>query len=176
MHGEPSVFLASLKQALERSGGRPGECRGQVFGKGAILRLCDAECRVWSPALHLAIEPLDGEVGNDGSVRPGQPWRLRGTFSPSSPVWTAFVAIYLALACVGIGAACWGGAQRIMNDPPWAFVGVPVALLLAGFTYGAAFIGQGLGAEDMYTLRTFVEHLADHVDGSADRGAVANRS
>ncbi|MBL8739316.1 MAG: hypothetical protein JNL12_23010 [Planctomycetes bacterium] len=166
MHGEPSAFLASLQQALARSGGRPGECRGQVFGKGAILRLCDAECRVWSPALHLAVEPLDGEAGSDGRVSAGQPWRLRGTFSPSSPVWTAFVAIYLALACVGIGAGCWGGAQLIMKEPPWAFVGVPIALLLSGFTYGAAFIGQGLGAEDMYTMRTFVEHLADEANGT----------
>lgn len=171
MNGEPSVFLASLRQALDQSGGRPGECRGQVFGKGAILRLCDAECRVWSPALHLAVEPLaGGRDDGDAAVRAGQPWRLRGTFSPSSPVWTAFVAIYLGLACAGIGAACWGGAQMIMKDPPWAFVGVPIALLLAGFTYGAAFIGQGLGAEDMYTMRTFVEHLADQADTAEARG------
>lgn len=176
MHVEPSVFLAILQQALAQSGGRPGECRGQVFGKGAILRLCDAECRVWSPALHLAVEPLDGDGSGDGSVGAGRPWRLRGTFSPSSPVWTAFVAIYLALACVGIGAACWGGAQMILKDPPWAFVGVPIALLLAGFTYGAAFIGQGLGAEDMYTMRTFVEQLADATEESGDRAAIADRA
>lgn len=176
MHGEPSAFLARLQQALSRSGGGPGECRGQVFGKGAILRLCDAECRVWSPALHLAVEPLDGAASSDGSVRAGGPWRLRGTFSPSSPVWTAFVAIYLGLTCAGIGAACWGGAQMILKEPPWAFVGVPIALLLAGFTYGAAFIGQGLGAEDMYTMRTFVERVADDLEGVRDPGAVAGSS
>lgn len=161
MNGEPSVFLASLRQALDQSGGRPGECRGQVFGKGAILRLCDAECRVWSPALHLAVEPLaGGRDDGDAVVRVGQPWRLRGTFSPSSPVWTAFLAIYLLLTIVGIAGGCYGGAQLILGTTPWAFVGVPVALALAGFTYGAAFIGQGLGAEDMYELRTFVDHVA----------------
>ena len=50
---------------------------------------------------------------------------------------------------------------------------MPIVLLLAGFTYGAAFIGQGLGAEDMYALRTFVEHVADEVDADARAGAVA---
>lgn len=148
---EPRQFLDALHAALAAATGQPGEVRGRVFARGAILRLCDAECRVWSPALHVAVEPGEGGAG----------WTLRGTFSPSSPVWTAFLAIYLTLACVGIGTACWGGAQLIMNQPPWAFVGVPIALLLAGFTYGAAFLGQGLGGEDMYALRTFVERLAD---------------
>jgi hypothetical protein len=93
--------------------------------------------------------------------------RLHARFSPSSPVWTAFVAIYLALACIGTGAACYGGAQLIMKETPWAFVGVPIVLALAAFTYGAAFIGQGLGSEDMYTLRRFVEGVADTA-GAAD--------
>ena len=178
MVGAPSVFLGALQQALERSSGQPGECRGKVFANGAILRLCDAECRVWSPALHLAVEALGsgdgGSVGNGGGNSDG--WQLRGTFSPSSPVWTAFIAIYLGLACVGIGTACWGGAQLIMNETPWAFVGVPITLALAAFTYGAAFIGQGLGAEDMYALRSFVDHVVDHVvdKAGAHGGDAAN--
>lgn len=159
----PQQFLDTLQANLAGATGRPGEVRGQVFARGAILRLCDAERRVWSPALHLAIEPVEGGAGS----------RLRGTFSPSSPVWTAFVAIYLVLACVGLGAACWGGAQLLMDEPAWAFFGVPLALVLAGFTYGAAFLGQGLGSEDMYTLRVFVERLADAAPPAAPPGRIA---
>lgn len=157
----PQEFLDALRHRLAAATGRPGEVKGQVFARGAILRLCDAERRVWSPALHLAIEPVPGHAL----------FVVRGTFSPSSPVWTAFLAIYLVLACGGIGAACWGGAQLTMHEAPWAFLGVPIALALAGFTYGAAFIGQGLGGEDMFMLRNFVERLADATQGTAATAA-----
>jgi hypothetical protein len=150
---EPAVFLAALARSLAAPA---AACRGQIFAQGAILRVVGSERRVWSPALTIDVEPM--VVGGH---------RLHARFSPSSPVWTAFVAIYLALACIGTGAACYGGAQLIMKETPWAFVGVPIALALAAFTYGAAFIGQGLGSEDMYTLRRFVEGVADTA-GAAD--------
>ena len=41
------------------------------------------------------------------------------------------------------------------------------AVALIAFIYGAAFIGQGLGAEDMYELRSFVDRIADGVKVSA---------
>lgn len=147
---EPTAFFDELARGLAQG---DGSCRGQIFAGGAILRLRDSEERVWSPALHLFVEPADGGCG----------WQLHGRFSPSSPVWTAFLAIYIGLATVGLGTACWGGAQMVMGKPPWAFAGVPIVLALAGFTYGAAFIGQGLGAEDMYRLRSFVDVVADGV-------------
>lgn len=82
MSGEPAAFLAALQRGLDAATGKPGECRGKVFKNGAILRLCDAECRLWSPALHLAVEDSPDGVPANG-------WQLRATFSPSSPVWTA---------------------------------------------------------------------------------------
>ena len=146
---EPARFLAALARELSAPG---APCRGQIFAHGAILRVVGSERRLWSPALTIDVEARD--AGH----------HLHARFSPSSPVWTAFVAIYLALACLGIGAACYGGAQMIMGATPWAFVGVPIALAAAAFTYGAAFLGQGLGGEDMYVLRSFVEQV---VDGAA---------
>jgi len=143
----PAVFYDALAVALQDAS---GSCRGQTFRGGAILRVRGGEERVWSPALHVYVE------GDDGG-----PWHIRGRFSPSSPVWTAFVAIYLVLACVGIAGLCYGLAQMTLQASPWALVAVPVAVALAGFTYGAAFIGQGLGAEDMYALRSFVDRVAD---------------
>ena len=80
----PAAFYAALEGALADSA---NSCRGQTFASGAILRLRDDEQRVWSPALHLRV--VDAA---DGS------WELRGRFTPSSPVWTAFLAIYLVLA------------------------------------------------------------------------------
>lgn len=145
----PERFWLALAKALART---DGPCRGQTFAGGAILRLRDADRRVWSPALHLHVDAPDGGVV-----------QLHGVFTPSSPVWTAFLAAYLGLATVGIGTACWGGAQLVMQHPPWAFAGVPIVLVLAGLVYGASFLGQGLAAEDMHALRSFVERVADEV-------------
>lgn len=49
----------------------------------------------------------------------------------------------------------------MVGESPWALAGVPAALALVGFTYGAAFIGQGLGAEEMYRLRSFVDDCVE---------------
>ena len=144
--GDAERFYQVLGEAVREPG---APCRGMAFGgdetSGAILRRHERDQHFWSPALHLHVRTDE------------QPRVLVGRFSPSSPVWTGFVAIYLTLTCVGICAGSYGGAQMIMNDEPWAFVGVPIAIALAAFTYGAAFIGQGLGSEDMYELRRFVD-------------------
>lgn len=140
-------FQGDLVRALQAPGGR---VRGQLFGHGAILRIRHDERRVWSPALHLHVE-ADPTTGREA---------VHGRFSPSSPVWTAFVAIYLALTCVFLASVSYGWAQLTLETTPWALWGAPVALALAAFTYGAAFVGQGLGAEDMYEMRAFVEHVA----------------
>jgi hypothetical protein len=47
---------------------------------------------------------------------------------------------------------------------------VPTAVALFGFVYGATLIGQGLGAEQMYTMRTLIDRacvnaLDARVDG-----------
>lgn len=147
---DPARFFEALGRALAVA---DGPCRGQVFASGAILRIRSDQRRLWSPALH-----VDAETDASGIPI------LHGRFSPSSPVWTAFVAIYLALGCAAMGALCYGFVQVTLGTTPWAFWGIGAALALAGFTYGAAFIGQGLGADDMYELRSFVERVADACD------------
>lgn len=156
---EPQVFLTQLAEAIANVEGR---CRGHMLSDGAILKIRREERRVWSPALHLH---LDHETGSE----------VVGRFSPSSPVWTAFIAIYIGLACVVLGAGSYGYAQMLVEETPWAFLGVPIAFLFGGLTYGAAFIGQGLGAEDMHELRSFVERVAAASPGrDSESGLGAN--
>jgi len=154
----PEGFYEALNAALQSD--NPA-CTGSSFGTakdgGAILRRPPKDQHFWSPALHLHIATDD-----DGTHT------LHGKFSPSSPVWTAFIAIYLSLACIAIGCGSYGGAQMILDEEPWAFIGVPIAIALAAFTYGAAFIGQGLGSDDMYELRHFIDDVIANADKAAD--------
>lgn len=145
--GSPEAFWDRLGESLR---GEDGGVRGQTFDGGAILRLRHSDRHVWSPALYVHVEQDDA-----GRVL------VRGRFSPSSPVWTAFVAIYLVLLCLAMAAGSYGGAQLILDEYPWAFWGVPLAVVLAAFTYGAAFIGQGLSSDDMYRLRAFVDAVVE---------------
>ncbi len=142
----------ALRQVLsEQLAEEAAPCTGRVFDDYAILRVRTDTPAFWAPVLHLQCTQEQDE-----SV-------LHGRFSPSSPVWTMFVAVYILLAIIAVAGASYGGAQWTMGDPPHAFWAVPAAVLAAAFTYGAAFIGQGLGAEEMYVLRSFVDRVVARV-------------
>lgn len=147
---DAGVFFAMLAAALAEA---DDSCRGDTFGDYAILRLPAERSHFWSPALHLQVR--------EASPVECRPALLHGCFSPSSSVWTLFLAAYGVLAIVATGGLMYGAAQWLLDRPAWALLAVPVAAILAAFTYGAAFIGQGLGAEDMYALRSFVDRVLE---------------
>jgi len=99
---EPAAFFTALAEHLGRDG---TNVRGHTLDEGAILRLRQTDREVWSPALFLH---RDGD--SSGS------WQVHGRFSPSSPVWTAFVAIYLPRA--GSGARAWSGSDEVGGARP----------------------------------------------------------
>ncbi len=147
--GAGEIFFQLLREALDR-----GECpcRGKVFKDHAILEIREEDQHFWSPHLGLAVLPP--KEGDGLSI-------LKGRFSPNPGVWTLFVAIYALLGIAAMGGLVYGLAQWGMDEGPWAFVAIPAAVGLAAFTYGAAFIGQGLGAEQMFFLRSFTERVLE---------------
>lgn len=118
---------------------------GQVLPRHAVLHLPPARRTLLSPFLHLELADRDGHI------------IIRGRFSPHPNVWTGFIAVYAFLAMVGTVCTWYGLAQWTMGDPPWALVGAPAAVAVIAFVYGAAVIGQGLTADEMYDLRALVE-------------------
>jgi len=127
--------------------------RGQVFRKHAVVQMCDTERTFWSPYLSLEVEDEP-----DGSA-------IRGRFSPHPNVWTMFMAVYILLAIVALGGLSYGMVQYTLGHQPWSFLTVPAAVALFGFVYGATLIGQGVGAEQMHTMRSLVDRVcADALD------------
>ncbi len=151
------TWLETLRVALQDNG---ESLRGQVFRKHAVVQMRDGERTFWSPYLNLEVEDEP-----DGSA-------IRGRFSPHPNVWTLFMAIYVMLAIIALGGLTYGIVQYTLGQPPWSLLVAPASVALFGFVYGATLIGQGLGAEQMHTMRSLVdrvcaEALDRRVDGHA---------
>jgi hypothetical protein len=114
----------------------------------------------WSPYLNLEVEDEP-----DGLA-------IRGRFSPHPHVWTLFMAVYILLAILALGGLSYGIVQHTLGQAPWSLLIVPAAVALSGFVYGATLIGQGLGAEQMYLMRSLVDRAGAAVlDSRIDAGA-----
>jgi hypothetical protein len=149
-------ILERLRRRLER--GDHG-IRGQVVQGHALLKLPAERRSLLSPVLNLEVV----ETGAGARI-------LRGRFSPRPNVWTGFMAIYGVLVLVALAGLMYGLAKLTVDEAPWPMLAVPICAALYAFVYGAAFIGQGLTADEMYELRAFVDEVAgDQVAGSAVR-------
>lgn len=147
-------WLDALRSALRDDA---ESLRGQVFRKHAVVEMRDARRTFWSPYLNLEVEDEP-----DGSA-------IRGRFSPHPNVWTMFMAIYILLAIVALGGLSYGIVQYTLGQPPWSLLIAPAAVALFGFVYGATLIGQGLGAEQMYIMRSLIDRACvDALDTRAD--------
>ncbi len=143
---------------IERRIRQPGTpVAGWVQAGQAELSLPDDQ-RFFSPSLHLYVGERDG--------RP----LLHGRFAPLPQVWIVFVGVYFILAMIALGGVIWALSQMMLGRSPWAFLAVPIAAALAAFVSGAAFIGQGLSAQQMYRLRTFVDRAIEDAAGPALSG------
>lgn len=151
-------WLDALRSLLESD---TGSLRGQVFRKHAVVEMRDRERTFWSPYLNLEVEDEP-----DGSA-------IRGRFSPHPHVWTMFMAVYILLAIVALGGLTYGIVQYTLGQSPWSLWIVPSAVALFAFVYGATLIGQGLGAEQMYTMRTLIDRACVN---ALDTGAPVNET
>ncbi len=130
--------------------------RGMVLPYGRVeITVAPSEQRAWSPQLVADVE--DSESGCTVHAR----------FGPHPHVWTLYVILYGVSSMIALACLVYGGAQLTLGVSPWALWLTPVAALLAGLVYGAAYVGQGLGAEQMYRLRAFLEHQLEPSVGEA---------
>jgi hypothetical protein len=153
---ERERWLAALQRLLENDS---GSLRGQVFRKHAVVQVRDGERTFWSPYLNLEVEDEP-----DGSA-------IRGRFSPHPNVWTMFMAVYILLAIAALAGFSYGIVQYTLGQPIWGFWIVPASVAMFGFVYGATLIGQGLGAEQMYKMRSLIDRACvDSLDAPVGVG------
>lgn len=139
-------------EALLTSGA--SDLSGQVvMPRHAVLQLPPDRRTMLSPFLNLELQE-----DQEGAL-------LKGRFSPHPNVWTGFVAIYFTLSMVAVLALMYGLSQWWLGQPAWILLAVPASFGLIAFVYGAAVIGQGLTADEMYDLRALVDRAVRESDG-----------
>lgn len=150
MPGGHDATWAAMRRALTEPG---CPCTGIVLPRHLALDVREEDRHFWSPQLSLEVR----EDERQGPV-------LVGKFGPHPHVWGMFMAIYGVLIALATGGAVYGLSQWTLGQAPWALLAIPVAGLLGLFVWGATFIGQGLSAEQMYVLRSFVDRAIEDAD------------
>lgn len=131
--------------------------RGIAFDHRIEIAMDGDEHHFWSPQLVVEVKPAEGGT------------ELSAQFGPDPYVWAMYLLGYGALLIVTFFASMYGIAQLMLDRTPTGFVAAPIAAVLAGLVYGASFVGQGLGSEQMYFLRATLTKLAE-AEGDADEG------
>ncbi|MFO0546779.1 MAG: hypothetical protein U0271_00260 [Polyangiaceae bacterium] len=142
----PTDICGRVNKLIKAS---PG-LRGIAFEHRIELAISGDEHHFWSPQLVVEVHPIEGGT------------RLDARFGPDPYVWALYWMSYLALFVVACISGIFGLVQVSIGQSPWALYITPGAVVLGGLVYGASFVGQGLGSEQMYSLRAT---LTDIVEG-----------
>jgi hypothetical protein len=143
---DPAEVVARVKSALKAGG---GAIVGQAFPGRVEITVPRRDTHLWSPQLIVDVKPADS-----GS-------RLEGRFAPHPHVWTMYVGACAIASMATFGALVLAFAQWMMNERMWGLWVAPGTAALAGLTFGAAFVGQGLSTQQMFLLRDFLKEAVD---------------
>lgn len=123
--------------------------RGIAFEHRLEIAIDGPEHHFWSPQLVV-------RVAADGAGS-----RLSARFGPDPYVWALYVLVYASLTVIAAFASMFGAVQWSLGMTPTALWVAPGAGALAALAYGASFVGQGLGSEQMYFLRASLTAAVD---------------
>ena len=124
---------------------------GKVYRRTITLTLRQDDVRFWTP--HLDVQLADAEGGGT---------RLSAMFAPAPHVWTTFVGFQALFAMLALSSLIYMfSAYTLDRDLQVPFVVFILAMIGGGLAYGTAYIGQGFGAEQMYELRSFLDHALE---------------
>jgi len=141
---DPDEVVARVRGHLAVPG---AHVTGRVFERTVWLTLVEERRHFWTPHLDLHVDAAAG-----GGAR------VAGTFAPHPQLWGAFLVAQLLFALLSLGLAIYCvSLWQLGHDLGWAPVALIGALIGGGLAYGTAYIGQGLGSEQMYELRSFLD-------------------
>jgi hypothetical protein len=140
-----------------------GNVDGRFSERHGVLKVPSDESRFWSTELGLTVE----DAGATASADP--PTRVFGVFSPHPEIWTAFVFAIGTLSAVGVFGTMYAIVQLSMGHAPWCLLASLIAALAGGLVYTTTLVGQGLAADEMYRIRSFLDDCLEEAEARAQR-------
>lgn len=134
------------------------DMRGIAFPTRIEMAVQGADHHFWSPQLVADVTELEG-----GS-------HIEARFGPDPYVWAMYVLSYVAIALLALLALAFAASQTIVGTEPTALLALPVLAALAGLVFGASFVGQGLGSDQMYRLRAKLVELTEPDEDPGPQG------
>lgn len=139
----PEEITARVRKQLQAD----PRVTGAVARQTLLLTVREEDTHFWSP--HLDVQLESDEAGGT---------HLSAMFAPHPHIWSTFVAIQALFVLLSVGAAVWLTCVLMLGESPVvALVLLGLMLFGGGFAYGAAYVGQGIGSEQMYELRAFLD-------------------
>jgi hypothetical protein len=124
--------------------------RGIAFEHRIELAIGGDEHHFWSPQIVAEITPVES-----GGAR------IDCRFGPDPYVWALYLMLYVTMLVCFVFALIFGFVQLSLAQEPIGLYFAPGALVLAGLVYGASYVGQGLGSEQMYFLRAELTRVTE---------------
>ncbi len=151
---------ALLERVRARMTAAPELVAGRVYRRTAFITVAPARAHFWSP--HLEVQFTDAPEGG---------CYVQGQFGPHQAIWTTFVIIQLIFGVLALGAAIFAYSKWSLGADATPWLGLFAGMMFGGgFSYGAAYVGQGLGSDQMYDVRAFLDAVLrdDAVAAPAD--------
>ena len=118
---------------------------GHIAGTHGQLVVPRAQRHMWSPWLTFNASEHDG-----GTL-------LNGRFEPHPSIWTMYMALYGMVIFSMFGLGCFGLSQWMAEEAPTMLWSLPIGTIILVALYASAFVGQGLTAEQMQGMRSFMK-------------------
>jgi hypothetical protein len=137
--------------------------RGIAFEHRIELAVGGHEHHFWSPQIVAEVTAVDGGA------------RIDCRFGPDPYVWALYIMLYVTMLVCFVFALIFGFVQLGLGQEPLGLYLAPAALAAAGLVYGASFVGQGLGSEQMFFLRSELTRVTEgrpEPVGAAERASV----
>lgn len=139
----PEAILERVRARLARP---DAPVQGRLSRRTVSLTVLPRATQFWSP--HLDVQLDEKPAGT----------RLYCTLAPHPSIWFGFIMLQAFFGLLALASGIYALGQWTVGQPAWLSTGVFAAMMVGGgLAYGAAYVGQGIGSNQMYELRAFLD-------------------
>jgi hypothetical protein len=123
---------------------------GIVVQEHAFIRISEKDQHYWSPEMHVWVREEENE-----SI-------IYSVIGPKPKIWTMFIFFYTIILVLIFFGGSYGFIQLILGIKADFIWSIPIGLMALTLVYGAAYLGQHKGKEQMEILKKFFDEVEEN--------------